>query len=108
MKNYLSDGNVIDVPAPEGGAKSGAFAMVGAMFGCFVTSAAEGEPVGLLRVGKFEVALDGADVTQGAKLYWKADPGVVTSVASGNTKIGFAAAASGGGKVEIVLVPTVV
>jgi predicted RecA/RadA family phage recombinase len=108
MKNYLSEGNVIDVPAPAGGAKSGDFAMVGAMFGCFVTSAAEGEQVGLCRVGKFEAALDGADVAQGAKLYWKADPGIVTGVATGNTKIGFAAAGSALSKVEIVLVPTVV
>ncbi|MCV6548566.1 MAG: DUF2190 family protein [Cohaesibacter sp.] len=106
MKNYLSSGSVITVEAPAGGAKSGVFAMIGAMFGCYVTSAAEGEPVGLERNGKYDVALDGADVAQGAKIYWKADTKVFTSVAAGNTKVALAASASANGRVEIVLVPS--
>ncbi|WP_114010817.1 DUF2190 family protein [Cohaesibacter intestini] len=108
MKNYLSEGNVIDVPAPAGGAKSGDFALIGSLFGCYVTSADEGELVGLERNGKYDVPFTGNAVAVGAKLYWKAADKAFTGAATDNTLVGIAVSASADSKVEIVLVPTVV
>lgn len=108
MKNYLSDGNVIDVPALEGGAKSGAFAQIGSLFGCYVTSAKEGELVGLKRNGKYDVPFTGNAVSVGAKLYWKAADKAFTGAATDNTLVGIAVSASADSRIEIVLVPSVV
>lgn len=105
MKNYLSEGVVIDVIAPAGGAKSGEFAMHGDMFGCYVTSAKEGEKVGLQRSGKFE-ASSAETFAAHVKIYWKADTKTFVKTASGNTKVGLAVTDCAGGSFELVLVPS--
>ncbi len=95
MKTWISDGNVIPVVCPAGGSTSGAGLIVGSMFGIANDTVAAGVTVGLALFGQFYMAkATGTAWTAGQILYWDNTAKNVTTVSSGNTKIGYAVAAA--------------
>lgn len=94
MKNWKSAGEHLTVPAPAA-VVSGAPVVVGALFGVAQGDAALGEDVVILRKGVFELPKTSAQAwTVGAKLYWDAAAGAVTTTVGSNLLIGAAAAAA--------------
>lgn len=96
MKNYIQSPDIITIPAPAGGVTSGDTVIVGGLIGIATTTAAEGVPVAVKRKLVCERPKVSAQAwTVGASVYWDATAKNATTVASGNTLIGFAAAAAG-------------
>jgi predicted RecA/RadA family phage recombinase len=94
MKNYIQPGEKITVPAPHDVA-SGGGVLVGSMFGVAATAAKDGEDVTIVRKGVFVLNKLTAQAWEvGVKVYWNNTAKEVTTVASGNTQIGFAAVAA--------------
>lgn len=92
MLNKLYPGNIVEVPAPYALA-SGGGALVGALFGVAVTSAASGAIVPLDTKGIFFLPKNSAEAwTIGQALYWDNTNYVVTTTSTANTKIGVAVA----------------
>lgn len=94
MQNYEQDGEVVTVAAPSGGVTSGDFVAVGSLTGVAQETAAEGDPVAIVRRGIFELGKTSAQAwTVGAKIY-ATSGGEMTTSASGNTLVGVAAEAA--------------
>ncbi|MEO1720960.1 MAG: DUF2190 family protein [Pseudomonadota bacterium] len=92
--NYIQKGDNLTVTAPED-VTSGRGLLVSALFGIAMTDALSGAEVVVGTCGVYEHAKTSAQAwTQGVALYWDNTNKVVTSTASGNTKIGVAAAAA--------------
>jgi predicted RecA/RadA family phage recombinase len=98
MKNYIQAGEVITLPAPSGGVKSGDGVLIGSLFGVAAYNAAEGEDVEVSLEGVYELPKAAGAIDPGAKVYWvTADKNVSTADGSGANKlIGAATAAAGG------------
>jgi predicted RecA/RadA family phage recombinase len=95
MKNFVSDGRVITVPAPSGGCDSGDGVKVGDLFGIAQVTAAEGAPVAIVTTGVFTLPKTSAQAwTVGAKIYWDDTNKVCTTTATSNKLIGAAVAAA--------------
>ena len=93
MKNYLQLGDNITLPAPAN-VTSGDGALIGAIFGVASTTEAAGVDCVFVRVGVFILPkAAGAAWAAGQKLYWDNTAKNVTTLASGTTLIGAAAAA---------------
>ncbi|PCH70215.1 MAG: hypothetical protein COC12_08575, partial [Rhodobacteraceae bacterium] len=84
MKNYVQPGNTLTFTAAADVA-SGDGVKEGALFGVAATSAATGEDFEADIVGVFDLPKGSDTITKGAKVYWKASPGEVTTTATGNT-----------------------
>lgn len=94
MKNYVQAGENLTVPAPAD-TLSGEGVLLGALFGVATANAASGQPVTIVRRGVFTLPKVSAQAwTIGAKVYWDAAAGNVTTTASGNTLIGLAVEAA--------------
>lgn len=94
MKNFEQRGESVTLTAPAD-VSSGAGVLVGDIFGIAQHDALTGEPVSLQRTGVFEMAKTSAQAwTVGAKVYWDAATGRVTTTAASNKIIGAAAAAA--------------
>lgn len=94
MKNYIQRGESVTVPAPAA-VLSGAGVLVGSMFGVANGDAVSGNDVTIVRKGIFQLnKLSAQAWTLGAKIYWNDTAKECTTVATGNTLIGFAAAAA--------------
>lgn len=109
MKNYIQDGNVIDVVLAAI-IVSGAALKVGSLFGVAQKSGAIGETVGLVTTGVFDLPYGvAATVSVGDLIYWDDTAKTVTKTSSGNTKVGIAvqAAASADPTLRVKLVPTI-
>lgn len=98
MKTYIRDSDRIPLTAPTGGVVADRGYLIGAMF----VVAAASAPAGATFTAQIEGVIDlpkAASITPapGALLYWDDTNKVVTTTASGNTKIGVHAgpAASG-------------
>lgn len=96
MKNYIQEGNVIEVTAPYA-LTSGAGCLVGTLFGVACTDADNGAAVNIATRGVFDMvaathATDQA-IAQGAAVYWDNSGKTCTATTSGNTLIGKATAA---------------
>ncbi len=90
MKNFIQEGDYIDLTAPYDVA-SGGGALVGATFGVAVTTVANGAVASFATEGVFTLTkATGASSggAQGALAYWNNTNKNVTAVSSGNTKIG--------------------
>jgi predicted RecA/RadA family phage recombinase len=97
MKNFVQAGSNLTIPAPAAVA-SGGVVIAGAIIGIASNAAASGADVDVVTTGVFELPKVGADAfTLGAAVYYIAASGLVTTTASGNTKIGVAVAAAGSG-----------
>ena len=55
MKNFLQNGDYIDVPAPSGGVDSGDVVIIGNLIGVADTDADEDAPVYFAMTGVFEL-----------------------------------------------------
>ena len=59
MKNYVQEGDYIDVEAPVGGVSSGDLVVIGSLIGVAVTDADAGDSVSLAMEGVFDLAKSG-------------------------------------------------
>lgn len=102
MKNFVAAGNILTLPAPYAVA-SGGGALIGAIFGVAQKDAANGEEVAFLVTGVVDLPKAASQAwTVGVKVYWDNAAKLVTSTASGNTLIGVATKAVGGGAGETI------
>jgi predicted RecA/RadA family phage recombinase len=102
MRNYIQPGHVLTLLAPYDVA-SGDGLLVGSIFGVASGDALSGAEVEAQLTGVVEIAKTASQAwTAGAKVYWDNTAKRVTNVASGNTLIGVAVLAVGGGAEEII------
>ncbi len=96
MKNFVQPGDALTLTAPAAVA-SGAGVLVGSIFGVANGAAESGADVVLSVTGVFDLPKAAGAISAGAVVYWDSTPGVVTTVATDNARIGVAvkAAASG-------------
>jgi predicted RecA/RadA family phage recombinase len=90
VKNYIQQGNSLDLPAPYA-VSSGGGAIIGSIFGVASTDLASGETgafqlKGVYSLTKSTAASSGG--SQGAKAYFITSTKLVTAVSTGNTLIG--------------------
>lgn len=106
MKNYISEGERLNVAAPVGGLSSGDVHIVGAKATIVVSGGIEGAIVAVQTEGEFELAKANEAITIGKRLFWDATNKVLTATASGNTYIGYAskAAAAGDATTTVIMV----
>lgn len=94
MKNFVQPGVNLDLTAPAGGVTSGLGYLIGALFVVASNTAAEGATFVGAREGVFELAATTHATDQafaaGAPVYWNDSTKRVTTVATGNQRIGFA------------------
>jgi len=105
MQNYVQKGENLTIAAPYDVA-SGGGVKAGLIFGVATADALSGADVDLVTVGVFDLPKVSTDVfAVGAAVYWNDTTKLVTSTASGNTKIGVAvtAAANPSGTVNVRL-----
>jgi predicted RecA/RadA family phage recombinase len=82
-KNFVQEGESLTIPAPLGGAVSGAAFQIGFLTGVFLSTASAGEPVAVLTEGVFELEKEsGLDIFLGELCYL--DAGAVTTTVVGN------------------------
>ena len=105
MRNFIQPGKVLTMVAPAGGVVSGALVIIGKIFGVAATSAAENEQFELDTGGVYELPKTAAEAWAVGDEIYATTAGVATKTASGNTKVGVAAAAaanpSGSGVVRL-------
>lgn len=102
MKNFVAVGNILTLPAPYAVA-SGGGALIGSIFGVAEKDAANGEDVAFLLAGVVDLPKAASQAwTVGVKVYWDNAAKRVTSTAAGNTLIGVATQAVGGGAGETI------
>jgi len=90
MKNHVSPGNTITLPAPAN-VSSGDVAIVGAIIGIVNGDAASGADMDLDTVGVFSLPkVSALAINAGDTVYWDAVAKLVTKTSSGNTKLGVA------------------
>lgn len=94
MKNFVQPGKTLTLPAPVGGVVSGGFYKIGAIFGVAAQTAAAGKSFDL-EVGEvYRLPKTAAEAwTIGAVIY-ATSGGIMTTTASGNTKVGVAVEAA--------------
>jgi predicted RecA/RadA family phage recombinase len=94
-RNYIQPGAVLTVPAPTGGAVSGAPILIGTLFGVAQGDAAEGQDVELLTEGVVELTKAAPlAIDLGDRLFWKAADGVLDKTATAQVCVGIAVAAA--------------
>jgi len=97
MKNYVSEGDRLSFTSGAD-ITSGAAVQVGSLFGVASGDIANGAEGTILLAGIFQLDKAPSQAwSVGAKVYWDATNWRATTVASGNTLIGAAAAAVGSG-----------
>ena len=105
MKNFVQEGDVLDLVAPTGGVTAGILYVIGIMAVVAAIDALAGETFTGATEGVFTLDKNSADTfVQGAVCYWDATNLRLTSTATGNTPVGFAAAAAGSGDTSMKLV----
>lgn len=102
MRNKIQEGNVLALTTPTGGVSSGQAKLFGALLGVAVADYAE-TVVGQYAVrGVFSITKLTTDVVaEGDALFWDNTNALLTVTASGNTKVGYAAAAAGNGATTV-------
>lgn len=94
---FIQEGDVINVTAPYA-LTPGDGALVGNLFGIAADTAANGAAVNLITEGVFDIAKTAAQTfAQGALVYWDNAAKSVTSVSTGNYRVGCATQAAAGG-----------
>lgn len=102
MKNYVQPGNTITLTAPYDVA-SGDGLLVGSIFGVAAGDAANGKTVEAALIGVFDLTKAASQAwAAGDKVYWDNTAKVATKTASGNTAIGVATEAVGGGASDTI------
>ncbi len=91
MKNYIQEGDTLELTAPAD-VKSGDGVLVGKLFGIAAHSAKQGERVNLDREGVYKLPKVAAQAWgEGVLVYWDAGA-ATTDGTGGKTKIGYTAA----------------
>jgi predicted RecA/RadA family phage recombinase len=102
MKTYIQPGHAVTLIAPYD-VLSGDGLLVGAIFGVASHNATSGAEVETQLTGVLDLAKTASQAwTAGAKVYWDNTAKRVTNVASGNTLVGVAVLAVGGGADETI------
>ena len=102
MRNYIQPGHAIALAAPYA-VVSGDGLLVGSIFGVASHDAASGAEVEAQLTGVLDLAKAASQAwTAGARVYWDNTARRVTNVASGNSLVGVAVLAVGGGADETV------
>lgn|SRR5215813_2520665 len=98
MKNFIQPGEVVTLPAPAGGCKSGDVITVGKLIGVAAYDAVAGADVETQLVGVFELPKASATTfSAGAPVSWVSG----AAAASGTPIIGAAVAAAGSGGLTV-------
>jgi len=92
MKNFIANGESLQLTAPVGGVTGGQLFKQGMIIGVVVADAAEGEQFTLKIKGAYNdlPKTAGEAWTTGAVLYYKADDTGLTTTEAGNTFAGYA------------------
>lgn len=105
MRNFIQPGKVLTLTAPAGGVVSGKFYKIGAIFGVAAISAAEGEKFELATGEVYELPKTSAEAWAEGDVVYATAAGIMTTTASGNSKVGVATAVaanpSGSGLVRL-------
>ncbi|MFC6688651.1 DUF2190 family protein [Jhaorihella thermophila] len=102
MKNYIAAGTTLTITAAAD-ITSGEGVLVGALFGVAVTDIATGEAGEIALTGVYELPKAPSQAwTQGGRVYWDDTAKQCTTAATGNTLIGAAVRAVGGGASETI------
>jgi predicted RecA/RadA family phage recombinase len=104
-KNYIQEGEVLDVIASGSAITSGDVVVAGSLVGVALNTAAVGESASVSLCGVWEVAKATGALTVGQQVYWDASAKKVTATASSNTLMGYCwkAAASGDATAQVRL-----
>lgn len=99
MKNFVANGDSIQLIAGVGGVVGGSIVKQGSLIGVVVASAAEGDQYTLSLKGAYESLpkATGAAWVVGDMLYWDATNSVLTKTGTNNTFAGYAYAAAQSG-----------
>lgn len=95
MKNFQQEGDVLTLTAPSGGVVSGGFYQIGQLLVVAAEDADQDDPFQAKRTGVFTTTVKTTSQAwaEGAVLYWTGS--AFTTTASGNLRVGFAAAEAG-------------
>ncbi len=96
MKNFIADGNSLQIAAPSGGVTGGAGYLVGKIFTVAVATAAENEQVTMMTKGAYRglAKATGEAWVVGDMLYYSTTNSNLTKTSSGNTFAGYAYSAA--------------
>jgi predicted RecA/RadA family phage recombinase len=90
-KNHIQPGRVLTVPAPTGGALSGAPVLIGALFGVAQHDAAQGQNLEILTQEVVELPkATPLAIDLGDRLFWNAGDGVLDKTATAQVCVGVA------------------
>lgn len=105
MRNFIQPGKVLTMTAPSGGVVSGGFVKIGAIFGVAAVTAAVGQSFELSTGEVYELPKTSAEAWAIGDVIYATSAGIMTTVSSGNTKVGVAVAVaanpSGSGLVRL-------
>jgi predicted RecA/RadA family phage recombinase len=88
MRNFIQPGNNVTLLAPTGGVVSGQGVLIGDLFGVALADAAAGARVALQVTGVVEMLKAAGTIAPGARVFWDAAAGRVTTTVTGNRCIG--------------------
>jgi predicted RecA/RadA family phage recombinase len=90
-KTYIQPGRVLTVPAPTGGAVSGAPILIGSLFGVAQHDAAQGQDLEILTEEVVELPkATPLAIDLGDRLFWNAGDGVLDKTATAQLCVGVA------------------
>ena len=95
MKNFVQNGDVVTLIAPAN-VSSGDPVAVGSLFGVAAFDALQGAEVEVALVGVYDLVCVGP-IDAGAPVYWDGSAKKITATEAGNTLVGTALLAVGGG-----------
>lgn len=97
-KNFVQEGDTLTIPAPVGGAVSGAPYQLGGLNGVFLSTVAAAEPVAFMAEGVFELEKEAAlAIAAGDEVYLAA--GLVTTTPGADPVFGVCIADAAGADV---------
>jgi predicted RecA/RadA family phage recombinase len=109
MRNFVQEGNALDLTAPAGGVVAGFMYLIGAIVAVAAVSVGAGEKFAGWTEGVYDLPAEaGVAWAEGDKVYLKADGTVFTKTAAGNKLAGVAAEAKDAAAIvgRIKLVPS--
>ena len=102
MKNFVQDGEIIEVIAPTGGVTSGDGVLIGALFGVAAATGAEGAAVNIVTEGVFMLPkLSTAVFAAGGKVSWDDTNSRCDAPGTGLYPVGAATVAAGNGTTTV-------
>ncbi len=104
MKNYIQEGDVIDVTAPTGGIFSGEGLIVGSLFGVALHAAAEGDALEIATKGVYQLPkASAAVVSVGTRVAWDSTAKNINLPGAGRFPVGIATEVAGNGVTSVAV-----